>query len=212
MKASDYKQDFVPETGLAKSRIKQYLETASTNGNTSQISQSPSVNYTSSNGTAVNGGEGEDLPKGLAKSLLAKWKSIENVKDKETSPEPLPSNAPHRHSLTRNTLNRAVSRERLSSPTDNGVQDENLPQSGSAKSLLNKWQNIEPNTTTSNNRERRALRPITPPPPEELEKHRVITYNHLIISFVIFFIIFLKRIPKRKMNMRPTSNWYKTRF
>ena len=169
MKSTDYKQDFVPETGLAKSRMKQYLETASTNG--SSNGHSPNMNPTSPNGQTSTE-NGEDLPKGIAKSLLAKWKSMENVK--ETSPEPNHQNTAHqnhRNSISKNN-NRATSRERQSSPNEtNGTQDEHLPQTGTARSLLNKWQNLDSNT--SSQRDRRAPRPITPPPPEELEKFRV---------------------------------------
>lgn len=71
LRESYNKEDFVPESGLAKNRMKQYLETVTTSGSNN------------------NSNESEELQcKGLAKSLLAKWKSMENVKDKEGSPEP----------------------------------------------------------------------------------------------------------------------------
>jgi hypothetical protein len=103
----------------------------------------------------------------MAKSLLAKWKSMENVKDKETSPEP--------NGLeTKPKVNksRAISKDRQGSPTastgSNTTSDDCLPQSGTAKSLLNKWQNID--SSSSNSRERKGPRPITPPPLEELQR------------------------------------------
>lgn len=130
------KEEYVPESGLAKNRLKQYLE------QTSSASQNTS-----------NGGDAtlEELQgKSVAKSLLAKWKSIENVKD--SSPD-----------LTGD-------RARKTSPTADGqTGDEFLPQSGHAKSLLNKWQNID-SDSNGNKQQRRGPRPITPPPPEELER------------------------------------------
>ena len=130
----------MPETGLAKSRMKQYLESTSQNGGSANENGEP-------------GSGAEELPKGLAKSLLAKWKSIENVKDKETSPE-----------SSRNSAN-----GRQNSP-DSNSNEEFLPQSGMAKSLLNKFQNIESSSST---RERKGPRPITPPPLEEIERQKV---------------------------------------
>ena len=130
----------MPETGLAKSRMKQYLESTSQNG---------------AAGSAADNG-GEELPKGLAKSLLAKWKSIENVKDNETSPE-----------SSRN----GAGGQRQHSPSDSSSEDF-LPQSGLAKSLLTKFQNIESSASTRG-AERKGPRPITPPPPEELERQKV---------------------------------------
>ena len=147
----------MPESGLAKSRMKQYLETAQ-----QQQPQSANVN------------EGDEPTKGLAKSLLAKWKSMENVKDKETSPEPAngqPAKA---------RQHRGASKERQTSPGGTsiasneapGTDEEHLPQSGTAKSLLNKWQNIDANANTSVSKERRGPRAFTPPPPEELQRNR----------------------------------------
>lgn len=160
LKESDNKEEFVPETGLAKSRMKQYLETASTNAN----------------GNNHNGENGEqELPgKGIAKSLLAKWKSMENVKDKEGSPEP---NGPLRNTNTMGRQ-RAISKDRQTSPPSIGNESPNeeyLPQSGTAKTLLNKWQNIDSNTSSNN--QRKGPRPITPPPADELSRNRVCLYT-----------------------------------
>jgi hypothetical protein len=112
----------------------------------------------------------EELPeKGLAKSLLAKWKSMENVKDKDTSPEPKDSTKSGCKDKSR-----AISKDRQTSPSSSNASktssDDCLPQSGTAKSLLNKWQNIDSNT--SNIKERKGLRPITPPSCEELERNK----------------------------------------
>lgn len=145
----------MPETGLAKSRMKQYLESTSQNGGAG-----------SANNNNENGEQSEDLPKGLAKSLLAKWKSIENVKDKETSPDS------SRHSAANG---------RQTSPSDSNNEDF-LPQTGLAKSLLNKFQNIE---SSSSNRERKGPRPITPPPPEELERQKVTNSNQFSLMFAL---------------------------
>lgn len=111
----------------------------------------------------------EELPeKGLAKSLLAKWKSMENVKDKDTSPEPKDS------TKIIKDKSRAISKDRQTSPTvsngSNTNSDDCLPQSGTAKSLLNKWQNIDSNTSNQS-RERKGPRPITPPPLDELQRN-----------------------------------------
>lgn len=109
--------------------MKQYLETAQQNGN--------------SNGNQ----EQEALPeKGSAKSLLAKWKSIENVQD-DTQNARLP---------------RGVSRERT--PPSPSITSDILPQSGTAKSLLNKWQNIDKQQEPIEKKSRQ----ITPPRAEEL--------------------------------------------
>jgi hypothetical protein len=113
----------------------------------------------------------EELPeKGLAKSLLAKWKSMENVKDKETSPEP----KDYTKSGSKDK-SRAISKDRQTSPTGSNASNTNsddcLPQSGTAKNLLNKWQNIDSNTSNQT-KERKGPRPITPPPLEELERNK----------------------------------------
>ena len=114
--------EFVPEAGLAKNRMKQYLETAS-----SQKVQQQSQHQTSNN---TNIGNGEEQPeKGTARSLLAKWKSIENLKDKETSPE-LGSGAGHTNGT------------KQTSPF-NGVVVTDIETTGMAKNLLNKWENLE---------------------------------------------------------------------
>lgn len=71
--------EFVPEHGLAKSRMRQYLEiTGHANGNTPIHDQ------------VVD----ELATKGLAKSLLAKWKSMESVKAESVSSMIL---TPHHH-------------------------------------------------------------------------------------------------------------------
>jgi hypothetical protein len=117
----------VPESGLAKNRLKQYLDSSSSSNS------KPSQNLV-----------GGDMPveelQGKAKSLLAKWKSIENLKD-----------------------------DKELSPVHTNLEEENLPQSGHAKNLLSKWQNnIESSNNSSAGR--KGPRPITPPPQEELEK------------------------------------------
>jgi hypothetical protein len=114
-----YKVDeFVPEAGLAKNRMKQYLETATSQ----KVQQSP---HQTTNNTIANGEE--QLPeKGTARSLLAKWKSIENLKDKETSPE-----------LSSNTNGNT----KQTSPFNVLVND--IETTGIAKNLLNKWENLE---------------------------------------------------------------------
>jgi hypothetical protein len=143
---SNLKEEFMPESGLAKSRMKQYLE---------------STSHQAENTTTPTE---DESTKGLAKSLLAKWKSMENVKDKEGSPEP--SHPP-----------KTKRSERQSTPGGTVIEyeeDEQLPQSGNAKSLLNKWQNIDSSSQSSSSaaRERRGIRAFTPPPPEELERNR----------------------------------------
>jgi hypothetical protein len=144
----------MPESGLAKNRMKQYLETASSGGaatSSANTNQSP-------NSTQSAGNEGEELPKGLAKSLLAKWKSMENV-DKETSPE---SNTAVK------MRTRAMSKDRSpsngSQNNSNSNSNDHLPQAGTAKNLLSKWQNIDSNGVSSS-RERKGPRQFTPPPP-----------------------------------------------
>lgn len=110
-------EEFVPEAGLAKNRMKQYLETAT--------SQSPSQNGNHENG------DGDKLPeKGTAKSLLAKWKSIENLKDKEQT---------------------SVATE---IPTD----AENVTQTGIAKNMLKQWENID-GSGNNERHERKSLSP-----------------------------------------------------
>ena len=132
--------------------MKQYLETASTCTNVSNVNQIQIPN----NFNQSQNDETEELQgKGLAKSLLAKWKSMENVKEKETTPD--------------QNRTRADSKER--SPVNESSSEDYLPQSGIAKSLLNKWQNIDTNTIS--NKERKGPRPITPPPTEELERNKV---------------------------------------
>lgn len=113
----------------------------------------------------------EEMPeKGIAKSLLAKWKSMENVKDKDSSPEPKDS-----IKLVSKDKSRAFSKDRQTSPTSsnnsNTNSDDCLPQSGIAKSLLNKWQNIDSNTSNQF-KERKGPRPITPPPLDELQRNK----------------------------------------
>lgn len=128
------KDEFVPETGLAKNRMKQYLDQASTNN----------ANETSISETSELQG------KGLAKSLLAKWKSIENIKDVTS-----PADGSKRHT------------------SSNNEQDE-VPIAGTAKSLLTKWQNIDTTATTNGNKEnweRKGLKAFTPPPQGELDKN-----------------------------------------
>jgi len=123
------KQDeYIPETGLAKSRMKQYLETATTGANGAD--QQTDAN-------------GEQPEKGSAKSLLAKWKSMETFKDKDsTTPERENSAQSELQNLRKQ---RAMSRERQTPPPATSTKETNdvMPQSGTAKSLLNKWQNID---------------------------------------------------------------------
>ncbi len=128
----------MPESGLAKNRLKQYLETA-------QSSNSNGANET-----------GEELPeKGTAKSLLDKWKTIENVKyTKEPSP---PASGKMR----------ALSKERQVTPPKPHVnaghgddETDYMPQTGTAKNLLNKWQNIDKEKDLNGERKQRS---ITPP-------------------------------------------------
>jgi hypothetical protein len=153
VKESNVKEEFLPESGLAKSRMKQYLE--STNNN-----QSPQ--HASGNDEAS-----EEATKGLAKSLLAKWKSMENVKDKETSPEPSGTHqAKSKHHKERQTTPGGT----IIVNSNEGSDDDFLPQSGTAKSLLNKWQNIDSNSSA--NKERKAPRAFTPPPPEEIQRNK----------------------------------------
>ena len=147
-------EEFVPETGLAKSRMKQYLETAGNSSSSGEGSANSST-MNAAGGPAANG-EIEDLPnKGLAKSLLAKWKSIENVKENN-------NHSPEGGASPRNSVNRT-------SPPHDGIDEQCLPQSGMAKQLLNKFQSIESNGAQSG-KERKGPRPITPPPQEELER------------------------------------------
>jgi hypothetical protein len=131
-------EDFLPESGLAKTRMKQFIENASNNNN---------------NQNSNGGGEIDELSgKGVTKSLLSKWKSIEHLKDE---PGSLTANGEHQ--------------QRRSSKDE--VEEENLPQSGNAKNLLNKWKNIE--ETSTSGVQRKGPRAITPPPPEELERQRL---------------------------------------
>jgi hypothetical protein len=103
--------------------MKQYLETA-----TQQQPQLQQQQQTSSQNCSSDGEINEQLPeKGSARSLLAKWKSIENLKDKDTSPESGSTN-----SSTKQTA-----------PVNNVVTDADSLPSGIAKNLLNKWQNID---------------------------------------------------------------------
>ena len=151
--------EFVPEAGLAKSRMKQYLESASTSSN------------------APSGGVDQEV-KGAAKSLMAKWKSMENVikeggvatKDANGSPNGgEPSTATRRSRATR-----AFSKDRQaggsgsasgsSGNASNATSEDCLPQTGTARSLLNKWQNID-KAADEASKERRGPRAITPPPP-----------------------------------------------
>jgi hypothetical protein len=144
----------MPESGLAKNRMKQYLETATSGG---AVASSSGNSNQSPNSSQSTGNESEELPKGLAKSLLAKWKSMENV-DKETAPE---SNTAVK------MRTRAMSKDRSSSNgsqnNSNSNSDDHLPQAGTAKNLLSKWQNIDSNGGSSS-RERKGPRQITPPP------------------------------------------------
>ena len=140
-------EEFVPESGLAKSRMKQYLESSQANGANNNHADSDEV-----------------VSKGYAKSLLAKWKSMETMENKEASPEP-PSHHPGKLRF------RALSKEGSpNAAVDCLNQEDQLPQHGNAKNLLNKWQNIDSNGAT---KERRAPRQITPPPNEELHRNKV---------------------------------------
>jgi hypothetical protein len=137
--------DFVPEAGLAKSRMKQYLDSAG------------------SNAEKHSAADGQDAEmKGGAKSLLAKWKSMENVV-KEGVKETSPSNETKARKHAR-----AFSKDRQTtgdgSSSSSATSEDCLPQTGTARSLLNKWQNIEHKEGTLS-KERRGPRPITPPPP-----------------------------------------------
>ena len=150
VRESDVKEEFLPESGLAKSRMKQYLE--STNCNQPQQN-------------TANGDVTEEATKGLAKSLLAKWKSMENVK--ETSPEPASGHqAKSKHHKERQTTPGGT----VIVNSNDASDDDYLPQTGTAKSLLNKWQNID--SGSANNKERKAPRAFTPPPPEEIERNK----------------------------------------
>jgi hypothetical protein len=131
--------DYVPESGSAKNRLKQYLETA-------QASNSNGSNET-----------GEELPeKGTAKSLLDKWKTIENVTNKEKSPE-------------NGARSVSANRDRHVTPPKQAVKNvthgdeqtdhDYMPQSGTAKNLLNKWQNIDKEKDSGE----RKVHSITPP-------------------------------------------------
>ena len=154
-KESSAKEEFIPESGLAKSRMKQYLE-------------STNQQQAGATAPATNDDASEEATKGLAKSLLAKWKSMENVK--ETSPEPVNGQPkkPFKHHTSH--------KERQTSPggtvivnSNEASDDDYLPQTGTAKSLLNKWQNID-STASGNTKERKGQRAFTPPPPEELQR------------------------------------------
>jgi hypothetical protein len=75
--------------------------------------------------------------KGTANSLLAKWKTLESDKKERSPPE-------------NGSRQRTMSRERQRTPPANVVnaggadnETEFLPQTGTAKNLLNKWQNID---------------------------------------------------------------------
>jgi hypothetical protein len=149
--SKDYNKDeFFVESGLAKNRIKQYLDTSS---------QPQCANF--------DHGTGELKEKGVAKSLLAKWKSMEEVKDKETSPEP------HNHVTVGRIRDRFNPEEMLRqrSPTDmdDNEEKENLIQAGNAKNLLSKWNNLDANP--NERRGPRGPRQITPPPPDELRRN-----------------------------------------
>jgi hypothetical protein len=149
------REEFIPESGLAKNRMKQYLE---------QSNQSLNTNS--------NANSEEIVSKGYAKSLLAKWKSMECVDNKETSPDP---SGPRRF--------RAHSKEGSPSNSGNENDENSLIHTGNARSLLNKWNNIE-----SNNNERRAPRQITPPPSEELLKNKVNKIEFYLIQYLILKI------------------------
>ena len=125
------REEFIPEAGLAKNRMKQFLEN----------SQNQDIH--SHNNTE------EVIGKGYAKSLLAKWKSMESMEGKEGSPT------------------RRLSKEGSPGSVDvlNGDQ---LIQQGHAKSLLNKWNNIDSNSEQP----RRAPRQITPPPSDDVQRNK----------------------------------------
>jgi hypothetical protein len=225
------REEFLPETGLARQRMKQYLETSSSTGygGGGQFAFSSTSAMNGSAATAA--GTESELPelqglqgKHIAKSLLAKWKSMENVKEKDVvhstnggGDSSAVSNG-HGHSSTmssRNSLSRtrAISKDRhylgsnASSTTTPYVyhssthhlhsssssttatttttapppvsasssvsNEEQLPQAGIARTLLNKWQNIDASASSACGRERRGPRPITPPPVEEIERMKV---------------------------------------
>lgn len=140
------KDEFFVESGLAKNRIKQYLN---------QDSSQSQVH--------IDHGTGELSEKRLAKSLLAKWKSMENSMDKETSPEPGVQVGRLRDRFNPEDFNR-----NRSPSEDAGEEKENLIQAGYARSLLKQWQNID--ASQGETRARRAPRQITPPPEEELRR------------------------------------------
>lgn len=121
------KEEFVPQTGLAKNRMKQYLESQQ------------NCDSTRHNDTE------EVVGKGYAKNLLAKWKSMEHMDDKEGG---------------------RLSKE--GSPSSNCVNEEGLVEQGHARNLRAKWQNIDAN----GEQQPRPRRQITPPPQEELHKNR----------------------------------------
>lgn len=134
---NDYNtEEFVPETGLAKNRMKQYLESSQAN-------------------ETVKENKADEIGKGYAKSLLAKWKSMEHMDGKEGSPEP-------KSSLRR------FSKEGSPGSVDCMNQDELLIEQGHARNLRNKWQNIDSNSEST----RRAPRQITPPPSEDLQRNK----------------------------------------
>jgi hypothetical protein len=128
--------DYIPESGLAKNRLKQYLETA---------------NSSNANGSSETG---EELPgKGTAKSLLDKWKTIESVKNKETSPE---------LGVNKTNKDRQFTPPKQTVTVNHGDdQTDFMPQSGMAKNLLSKWQNIDKEKDAGPNE--RKSRSITPP-------------------------------------------------
>lgn len=149
--------EFIPEHGLAKSRMRQYLETTSSNTTGSH-----------NHDVVVD----ELQTKGLAKSLLAKWKSMESVKAAENSSTIVLSNqvanilssrssanttttSRHSNEQKQQQQQRAISKERLhqalsppvnssSSQIDINAEINQLPQTGLAKQLLSKWEhNLE---------------------------------------------------------------------
>jgi hypothetical protein len=151
--SKDYNKDeFFVETGLAKNRLKQLMDSNS---------QSPQcVNY--------DRGTGELNEKGIAKSLLAKWKSMEEVKDKETSPDPSHQVQVGRIRDRFNPDEMYSSRQRSPTSDMDNEEKENLIQAGNAKNLLSKWNNLE---AEPNKRGPRGPRQITPPPPDELRRN-----------------------------------------
>jgi hypothetical protein len=122
------KEEFVPQAGLAKNRMKQYLDAQQNNDSTRQ------------NDT------GELVGKGNAKNLLAKWKSMEHMDEKEGAGR--------------------LSKE--GSPSSSCINEEGLVEQGHARNLRAKWQNIDAN----GEQQQRPRRQITPPPQEELLKNR----------------------------------------